>query len=175
MCRWMGSQFHDWIDSYEVAFSIELLEWGRTFSGFRRYENSGRWDLNIGRFAIKRRYRWDRKNYIRPKMESIMGPRIDHSGVRVLRGQRHKVKIDSLTPPPPDHGKVQHQICRPQHFTHDQTTVHMQVTLLYFFASFSATKKKYHEKPILFSSFPFPFLTVSIYKYRNPRHSALLK
>ena len=101
MCRWMGSQFHDWIDSYEVAFSIELLEWGRTFSGFRRYENSGRWDLNIGRFAIKRRYRWDRKNYIRPKMESIMGPRIDHSGVRVLRGQRHKVKIDSLTPPPP--------------------------------------------------------------------------
>ena len=101
MCRWMGSQFHDWIDSYEVAFSIELLEWGRTFSGFRRYENSGRWDLNIGRFAIKRRYCWDRKNYIRPKMESIMGPRIDHSGVRVLRGQRHKVKIDSLTPPPP--------------------------------------------------------------------------
>lgn len=100
MFRWMGSQFHDWIDSYEVAFSIELLKQGRTFSGFRRYENSGRWDLNIGRFAIKRRYRWDRKNYIRPKMESIMGPRIDHSGVRVLRGQRHKVKIDSITPPP---------------------------------------------------------------------------
>lgn len=101
MFRWMGSQFHDWIDSYEVAFSIELLEQGRTFSGFRRYENSGRWDLNIGRFAIKRRYRWDRKNYIRPKMESIMGPRIDHSGVRVLRGQRHKVLIDSIIPPPP--------------------------------------------------------------------------
>lgn len=100
MCRWMGSQFHDRIDSYEVAFSIELLKQGRTFSGFRRYENSGRWDLNIGRFAINRRYRWDRKNYIRPKMESIMGPRIDHSGVRVLRGQRHKVLIDSITPPP---------------------------------------------------------------------------
>ena len=30
-----------------------------------------------------------------------MGPRIDHSGVGVLRGQRHKVKIDSITPPPP--------------------------------------------------------------------------
>ena len=101
MCRWMGSQFHDRIDSYEVAFSIELLKQGRTFSGFRRYENSGRWDLNIGRFAINRRYRWDRKNYIRPKMESIMGPRIDHSGVGVLRGQRHKVKIDSINPPPP--------------------------------------------------------------------------
>ena len=33
MCRWMGSQFHDWIDHNGVAFS-ELLEWGRTFSGF---------------------------------------------------------------------------------------------------------------------------------------------
>ena len=35
MCRWMGSHFHDWIDYNGVAFSIELLEWGRTFSGFR--------------------------------------------------------------------------------------------------------------------------------------------
>ena len=35
MCRWMGSHFHDWIDYYGVAFSIELLEWGRIFSGFR--------------------------------------------------------------------------------------------------------------------------------------------
>lgn len=87
-----------------------------------------------------------------------MGPRIDHSGVGVLRGQRHKVKIDSITPPPPgDHGKVQHQICRPQRFTHDQTTVHMQVTLLYFFASFSATKKKYYEKPIFSPPFLFRF------------------
>ena len=30
----MGSHFHDWIDYNEVAFSIELLEWGRTFSNF---------------------------------------------------------------------------------------------------------------------------------------------
>ena len=30
MCRWMGSHFHD----YGVAFSIELLEWSRTFSVF---------------------------------------------------------------------------------------------------------------------------------------------
>ena len=36
MCRWTGSHFHDWIDYNEVAFSIELLEWGRIFSGFRR-------------------------------------------------------------------------------------------------------------------------------------------
>ena len=31
MCHWMGSHFHDWIDYTRVAFSIELLEWGRTF------------------------------------------------------------------------------------------------------------------------------------------------
>ena len=34
MCRWMESHFHDWIDYNGVAFSIELLEWGRTFSDF---------------------------------------------------------------------------------------------------------------------------------------------
>ena len=34
MCRWMGSHFHDWSDFYGVEFSIELLEWGRTFSDF---------------------------------------------------------------------------------------------------------------------------------------------
>ena len=34
MCRWMGSHFHDWIDYNGVAFSIDLLEWGRKFSDF---------------------------------------------------------------------------------------------------------------------------------------------
>ena len=34
MCRWMGSHFHDWVDYNGVAFSMELLEWGRTFSDF---------------------------------------------------------------------------------------------------------------------------------------------
>ena len=34
MCRWMGSHFHDWTDYNGVAFSKELLEWGRTFSDF---------------------------------------------------------------------------------------------------------------------------------------------
>ena len=34
MCRWMGPHFHDWIDYNRVAFSIELLERGRTFSDF---------------------------------------------------------------------------------------------------------------------------------------------
>ena len=34
MCRTMGAHFHDWIDFYGVAFSIELLEWDRTSSDF---------------------------------------------------------------------------------------------------------------------------------------------
>ena len=35
MCHWMGWHFHDWIDYNGVAFSIELLEWSRTFFYFR--------------------------------------------------------------------------------------------------------------------------------------------
>ena len=31
---WMGLHFHDCIDYNGVAFSKELLEWGRTFSDF---------------------------------------------------------------------------------------------------------------------------------------------
>ena len=34
MCRWIGLHFHDWIDYSGVAFSKEVLEWGRTFSDF---------------------------------------------------------------------------------------------------------------------------------------------
>ena len=34
MCHRMGSHFHDWIDYNGVTFLVELLEWGRTFSGF---------------------------------------------------------------------------------------------------------------------------------------------
>ena len=34
MCRWTGSHFHDWSDYNGVAFSIDLLEWGRKFSDF---------------------------------------------------------------------------------------------------------------------------------------------
>ena len=33
-CRWTGSHFHDWSDYNGVAFSIDLLEWGRTFLDF---------------------------------------------------------------------------------------------------------------------------------------------
>ena len=34
MCRWMGSHFYDWIEYNGIAVSIELLEWGCTFSDF---------------------------------------------------------------------------------------------------------------------------------------------
>ena len=34
MCRLMASHFHDWNDYDGVTFSIELLEWGRTFPDF---------------------------------------------------------------------------------------------------------------------------------------------
>ena len=36
MCRWMGSHFHNWTDynHYGVTYLVELLEWGRKFSGF---------------------------------------------------------------------------------------------------------------------------------------------
>ena len=34
MCCWMGSHFHVCIDYNGVAFSIDSLEWGRTFLMF---------------------------------------------------------------------------------------------------------------------------------------------
>ena len=34
MCRWMKSHFHDGIDYNGVTFSIELLDWVRTFLDF---------------------------------------------------------------------------------------------------------------------------------------------
>ena len=40
MCRWMGSHFHEWIDYNGVAFSRELLEWGRAFSDFLGQDSS---------------------------------------------------------------------------------------------------------------------------------------
>ena len=55
MCRWMGSYFHNWTDYNGVTFLAELLEWGRTFSGFLGYENSGICRaLKMGRFAVKK-------------------------------------------------------------------------------------------------------------------------
>ena len=43
MCHWMRSHFHGWIDYNGVAFSLELLEWDRTSSGFGGSENFGTW------------------------------------------------------------------------------------------------------------------------------------
>ena len=40
MCSRMGLHFHDWIDCNGVAFSIELLGWGRSFSDFLGYDSS---------------------------------------------------------------------------------------------------------------------------------------
>ena len=42
MCRWMGSHFHNWTDYIGVTFLVELLEWGRKFSGFLEQQNSGK-------------------------------------------------------------------------------------------------------------------------------------
>ena len=41
MCRRMGSHFHDWIDHNGVAFLIELLQWGRIFSGLAWWGGGG--------------------------------------------------------------------------------------------------------------------------------------
>ena len=40
ICGWIESHFQDWIDYNGVAFSIELLQWGRTFSDFLGYDVS---------------------------------------------------------------------------------------------------------------------------------------
>ena len=74
MCRWMGSHFHNSIDYNGVAFSIELLEWGRTFSEFLEEENSDKWDLKMGRFAVKNCPKVT-------KMGFIIGHRIEYNGV----------------------------------------------------------------------------------------------
>ena len=45
MCRWMGSHFHNWVDYNGVTFSVELIEWGRTFRDFwdkKDQESSGK-------------------------------------------------------------------------------------------------------------------------------------
>ena len=109
LCCWMESHFHGWIDNNGVAFSLELLQWDRTFSGsggsgrqgfkngksfysikFNQCVNSFQSDL-VKRLKQKVT-KQDRKNYIFPKvtkMGSIFGHRIDFKGVGVLRGQRH--------------------------------------------------------------------------------------
>ena len=38
----MGSHFHNWVDYNGVTFLVELLEWGRTFSGFNNRKICGK-------------------------------------------------------------------------------------------------------------------------------------
>ena len=50
MCCWMRLHFHEWIEYNEVAFSRELLEWGRTFFwffGVRLTHSSYLWLANV--------------------------------------------------------------------------------------------------------------------------------
>ena len=49
LCRWTGSHFHDWSDYNGIAFSIDLLEWGRKFSDF-----GGKKGFKMERFSIKK-------------------------------------------------------------------------------------------------------------------------
>ena len=66
MWRWMGLHFHLWIDYNRVAFSMESLEWGRTFSEFWGKKSSShlrlanvpqclycRWKVKYSLFSIK--------------------------------------------------------------------------------------------------------------------------
>ena len=82
----MGSHFHNWTDYNGVTFLVELLEWGRKFSGFLGQENSGRQGFKNGKIH------GCNHNDICPKvtkMGSIVGHRIDYNGMGALRGQRH--------------------------------------------------------------------------------------
>ena len=56
-----------------VAFSIELLEWGGTFSGFVGKKVLESRDLKIGKItSINRKWlSWDRENFICPKVTKI--------------------------------------------------------------------------------------------------------
>ena len=91
MCRWMGLHFYDWIGYNGVTFSIELLEWGHTFSDFGvktvrhkirlanvpeclYFRRKVKWSHSIykmGQFMKieSESERWDGKNYIFPKSD----------------------------------------------------------------------------------------------------------
>ena len=49
MCRYMGSHFQNWINYDGATFSLDLLWWDRTFSGFGGSKCSDRWDFKNGK------------------------------------------------------------------------------------------------------------------------------
>ena len=113
MCRWMGSHFHNWIDYNGVAFSIELLEWGRTFSDFWGktvlHIISQQTYQNVCIVGVRQTHKQkvtklgSQKLHFCPKvteMGSIIGHRIDYNGVGALRGQRH-IPSKNLPKQPP--------------------------------------------------------------------------
>ena len=50
----MGSHFHNWTDYNGVTVLVELLEWGRNFSGFWDKKILVSKDLKIGRFVFEK-------------------------------------------------------------------------------------------------------------------------
>ena len=50
MCRWVGSNFHDWSDYNGVAFSIDLLKCRCKFSAVW-----GKWGFKIRRMSDKKK------------------------------------------------------------------------------------------------------------------------
>ena len=149
MWRWMGSHFHDWTDYNGVAFSIELLEWGRTFSNFwvgqffiftvskrtRMFVLSVKSEVFFIQYSVDTWIESDfesRKLHISPKVTkvgSIIGHRTDYNGVRALRGQRHiPSKINPSTPSPP--GNVPGEVHVKLHAPPIMSTSGRRITLL---------------------------------------------
>ena len=54
MCYRIRLYFHDRIDYDRVTFLIDLPEWGGTFSGLLGQENSGKKELKMVRFTVKK-------------------------------------------------------------------------------------------------------------------------
>ena len=54
MYHWIRSYFHDRINYNVVTSLIDLPEWGGTFSGLLGQENSGKKELKMARFTVKK-------------------------------------------------------------------------------------------------------------------------
>ena len=98
MCHWMGSLWHNWIDSN--AGCILSRNTGIASQFFWDLEGKKilvRKDLKMGRFAVKNSCIGQKLS----KMGSIIGHKIDFNVVGVLRGQRHIPRKNWPNYPPP--------------------------------------------------------------------------